>query len=241
VRFPPPRELIRQATPAWWQSTTYKAGGTEGFFGAWSAPTKWSWGGMQLAEWMVMRRAFGNNWNWFFIGSLAGMLVLAPEVQAGESKEGQTEPAQPRPLTASGSSEQEQTTRWYGSWSLGLDGTALAFASLGLFNRNAPVCLVGVGVYLIGAPLIHVGHRQPGKAVGSFLLRAGLPALAGLIGYQAGVASWTDDHTSDSGNDRIVLGLEGLLLGEPIRKDPSVRVVFVPTATGATLALGGRF
>ena len=241
MRFPPPRELIRQATPAWWQSTTYKAGGTEGFFGAWSAPTKWSWGGMQLAEWMVMRRAFGNNWNWFFIGSLAGMLVLAPEVQAGESKEGQTEPAQPRPLTASGSSEQEQTTRWYGSWSLGLDGTALAFASLGLFNRNAPVCLVGVGVYLIGAPPIHVGHRQPGKAVGSFLLRAGLPALAGLIGYQAGVASWTDDHTSDSGNDRIVLGLEGLLLGEPIRKDPSVRVVFVPTATGATLALGGRF
>ena len=232
----------------------------EGFSGVWWAPTKTSWGGMLLANGMVMRRAVGNTWNWFFIGCLAaGVLVLVPEVRAEESKEGQTEPIQPRPLTASGSSEQERTTRWYGSWAMALDGAALGFAALGFFDRNLTVSLVGTSVYLIGTPLIHVGHHQPGKAVSSFLLRAGLPAFAALIGYEVGVASWTDDHTSDSRSDRIASGFAGILLGalaggfaaaiiddsllarEPIRNEPSVSVVFIPTARGATLALGGRF
>jgi hypothetical protein len=187
------------------------------------------------------------------------MLSSALQVRADDSKEDQAVPAQPRLSTAPVSSEPEQTSRWYGSWGLAVDGVALTFASLGLFDGNAPLCLVGAGIYLIGTPLIHVRHHQPGRAAGSFLLRAGLPALAALVGYDAGVASWTDDHTSDSHNDRMSLGIGGFLLGalaggavaaviddlllarEPTGKEPTVRVAFLPTARGAILALGGRF
>ncbi len=226
-------------------------------FGLRSAATKSLRVGMELAQGVVMDRTLGRSW--VFIGFLAGMLSSASQVRADDSKQNQAAPAQPRPLTASVSSEPEQTNRWYGSWGLAVDGVALTFASLGFFDHSAPLCLVGGGIYMIGTPLIHVGHHQPGRAAGSFFLRAGLPAVFALVGYQVGLASWTDDHTSDSRNDRLGLGLEGIVLGafaggavaaviddlllarEPIRKEPSVTVAFVPTARGATLALGGRF
>jgi hypothetical protein len=80
---------------------------------------------------------------------------------------------------------------WYGWQTLIADGASVAVTALGAASQIAPVGFMGVGGYLLGAPSVHVAHGNPGRAVGSLLLRAGLPVL----GFAAGAAAF---HQPDS-------------------------------------------
>ena len=101
------------------------------------------------------------------------------------------------------------------------------------------------GTYLLGAPMVHVAHNRPGRAIGDFAMRFALPVLGGLaIGGHGG-----DD-------DEGVSVLLGLMVGitasaiidtaffaggdEPRQRSWSPRVT--PTTNGGlTVGLGGHF
>src|SRR5690349_19725294 len=47
-------------------------------------------------------------------------------------------------------------------------------------NRDA-IGTVALGTYLFGAPIIHLFHHRPGRALGSLAMRAGIPLAAGFF------------------------------------------------------------
>lgn len=214
---------------------------------------------MPIAQLRVMRRLSATRHEWLLGVFAVGILLSASRAQAEESERPRAGHVPSAQWSTPGSPATEETSRWYGSLGLGLDAGALALVPLGIVEQNFSLCLVGAGVYAIGGPIIHLSHGHPVKALGSFVLRLGISALAGMIGYEVGVATWTDDHTSDSGNDRMSRGVGGFLMGviaggvagalvddlfvarEPVRNERSVNVVLVPNAGGASLALAGRF
>lgn len=75
-------------------------------------------------------------------------------------------------------------SQWYGGWIFGLDGIAIV---------TTPI-LVGVGVYALGGPIVHLSKGEPGRAAASLGLRIGLPvALGGLVASQQQECSPTAD------------------------------------------------
>lgn len=63
--------------------------------------------------------------------------------------------------------------QWYGGQTLMVDLISVPLVA---------VSGLGVAGYLVGAPLIHFAHDNPGRALGSIGLRIWLPVLGGLIG-----------------------------------------------------------
>jgi hypothetical protein len=76
---------------------------------------------------------------------------------------------------------------------LGSDAAALSLVVLGtlVYDDNEPIgnfgLFGGVATYALGGPIVHFTHEQPGRALGSFALRVGLPGAGVLI--IAGLAS----------------------------------------------------
>jgi hypothetical protein len=76
---------------------------------------------------------------------------------------------------------------------LGSDLTAISLIVVGavVSDDNDTIgnfaLLGGVATYALGGPIIHLVHEQPGRALGSFALRVGLPGAGVLI--IAGLAS----------------------------------------------------
>jgi hypothetical protein len=114
----------------------------------------------------------------------------------------------------------------------------------------------GVAVYALGAPAIHLAHGNGRKALGSFGLRAGLPIAGAIAGALIGsVACGSDDN--DFISCPVVFGVLGFVGGgiaAPIvdgtvlaretvtaPAEPRFQAAFVPSASGGTFVLGGRF
>jgi len=105
--------------------------------------------------------------------------------------------AEPEPKVSaieSGGSEHSSVTRSYAWQTLLVDGASLSFVLLGSAasepgrdqSLNPGTWLVGGGIggYLVGAPIVHLAHRQPIRALASLGLRGALP----FILVSAGVA-----------------------------------------------------
>jgi hypothetical protein len=78
---------------------------------------------------------------------------------------------------------------WYGWQSLSVDGASLLLliaagaASDSGDDEIANVMAYGaLGGYLLGGPVTHFAHDNPGRGLGSLALRAGLPFAFGAIG-----------------------------------------------------------
>lgn len=101
--------------------------------------------------------------------------------------------------------------RWYGWQSLSTDGAALllliaAGASSDQRNHLPDVLAYGaVGMYLLGGPVTHFAHDNPGRGLGSLALRAGLPIAFGALGYNL------EDCSGDENYD--LCGFPGALVG----------------------------
>ena len=73
----------------------------------------------------------------------------------------------------------------YRAQTLAADGIALLGFALA-FKANdghtqGTLLTLAVGTYLLGAPVIHLEHHRPGQAIGSLVMRAGVPALTTLL------------------------------------------------------------
>jgi hypothetical protein len=73
--------------------------------------------------------------------------------------------------------------RWYGWQTLAVDGVADVLFVGGSFGENENATMVGLAVYLLGAPIIHGSHSEWPRAGLSLGLRGALPTAGGLIGY----------------------------------------------------------
>lgn len=74
--------------------------------------------------------------------------------------------------------EQKPHKNWYGWQTLVTDGSSL------LITPVVPVG--GLGVYLLGGPIVHLAHGHPGIAAASLGIRAGLPVAGALTGAVLG-------------------------------------------------------
>lgn len=111
---------------------------------------------------------------------------------AGDERESVRDQAQIVPTS------KETERRWYGWETLTMDAVSIA---------AMPVAGVGVGGYLLGAPIIHAAHDRWGIAAASLGLRVGLP----IVGAMAGVKL---ENCPKAGQyDEGMCGLGGALLG----------------------------
>jgi hypothetical protein len=100
-----------------------------------------------------------------------------------------------------GAPAQSQPNVWYGSQILGVDlfdvalatAPAVENAAQGGLNVGSAFALfeatAGV-IYIVGGPVVHLAHRQGGRAAISFALRVGAPAVLALGGLALATALW---------------------------------------------------
>jgi hypothetical protein len=73
-------------------------------------------------------------------------------------------------------------THWYGWQNLTVDAAAVVmFVGAGSSNSST-LGYMGLGTYLAGSGIVHLGHERVGAAIGSVLLRAATPIVGGMIG-----------------------------------------------------------
>jgi hypothetical protein len=87
------------------------------------------------------------------------------------------------------------------------DGISLASAIVGglVEPRGEPLFWLAGGGYLLAAPIVHVAHGNPGRAVASLGLRVGLPVAF------FGVGALVEDCQG-----REFCGLASLVIGVPL-------------------------
>ena len=84
---------------------------------------------------------------------------------------------------------------------LGSDAAALSLVVVGALVSEdnetlGNIGLVGgVATYALGGPILHLTHEQPGRAMGSFALRVGLPGVGILL--FAGMAASCDEGDAE--------------------------------------------
>jgi len=171
---------------------------------------------------------------------------VAPRQQSEPLSQPATVRARLPPLAPEFSEEQ----RWYGGFILMSDGISLATAIAGGFagHRGEPLLWIGGGGYLLGAPVVHLAHGNPGRAAASLGLRVALPIAFFGVGTVI-----EDCHGQDfCGLGSMVIGvplgmataiaLDAALLARDTVKRP---LALVPTAAfgpnSASLGLSGSF
>jgi hypothetical protein len=114
--------------------------------------------------------------------------------------------------------EPEKT--WYGGQTLATDGAALALAIASGSTTQTPDVATALGTvslatYGLGAPVVHIAHGHGDAAVGSLLLRLGLPLGGALLGYALGAATvGQSSYCGDGGScGGFVMGILGLGAG----------------------------
>ena len=131
------------------------------------------------------------------------------------------EPTGPATEVSSAPVAAEVPQRWYGWQPLMVDLGSIATMVGGGFVRGAgaaPIEIVGGAGCLLGAPLIHLGHDQPGKAGTSLALRILVPAASAFVGvliawaaFPNGTSTYSGDYVSSV--DKSVYQAAGGFLG----------------------------
>lgn len=77
--------------------------------------------------------------------------------------------------------------RWYGAYTLATDGASLVLAVAGgvLDREGEGLVMAGLGGYLVGGPIVHLAHGNPGRSLLSLGTRAGLPVTVAFLGVAA--------------------------------------------------------
>jgi hypothetical protein len=174
-----------------------------------------------------------------------------------------------RPARAEAPSGTETT--WYGWQTLALDATAIALwgaaaafddaryasPSYSTYGELSDAAIAaGFVVYLLGPPLLHLGHGNGEKVATSLLLRLGLPIAGALVGGAVGRAALGSGGDADVPYP-LAAGIVGFVAGgiaamaidaavvarKPVacRSAPAIQPVVVPLAGGARFVLAGRF
>jgi hypothetical protein len=109
---------------------------------------------------------------------LMACIAMSSRAQAAATSE--QSPAEQVPVKPRYRSE------WYGGYTLAVDAVGIV---------TMPI-LVGIGIYALGAPIVHLAEGEPGHAAWSLGLRVGLPTVLGLTG--AGIGALAGNRNCDS-------------------------------------------
>jgi hypothetical protein len=151
----------------------------------------------------------------FLAVSAASVSAQAADADAAESSvmpvgAGPAATPAARPLPADA-----KPSRWYGWQTLAVDGASVALRgsaiSLTRQSEVSPWTVVGwagVGSFAFGAPILHLVHANPGRALASFGLRVGAPLVLGLTATAADCI-----HQPREGCGGATAGLIGATVG----------------------------
>jgi hypothetical protein len=150
----------------------------------------------------------------------------------------------------------ESRVEWYAGKLVAADAISLITFYAGAQSESASALpALGLGGYLLAAPIIHATEGRPAVALGSFMLRLGLPIVGATVASMT-YKSEQDDHCDCMGDAIAVIGglavgmlvampLDYLLLGHKRVQQPKKRVSLLPTFTvaqqGASFGVAGRF
>jgi hypothetical protein len=171
---------------------------------------------------------------------------------------------------AEASAPTEVATSWYGWQTLLSDAGAIGLWSLAAVVDEAQygsaswrsyqawstaLTASGFAVYALGAPAIHLAHGHPDKVADSLVMRVGLPLGGALVGVLAGAAAC--GRSDDEVPCPLVTGVLGFVAGgvaamvldavvvahEAVGPVTGSRfqTIIIPTSSGGTFALAGRF
>lgn len=147
-------------------------------------------------------------------------------------------------------------------WQIGLvDTAALVLVSAAAGSDNERAGMLGIGGYVLGGPIVHATHGNPGRAVGSLMLRIGLPLVIGRLATGFNDCDpQVEDHCGEDDMPLQVLGgLVGVLAASTIdwfvlgsvkaKEKPAgltlggvtVQPTLYPTESGAQLGMVGQF
>ena len=149
-----------------------------------------------------------------FLSLVPLLIFLSSSSARAESIAGDAVSSDPPAATApveEPASAREIHTHWYGWQTLLVDAGGLAMMSIGANARSTNLTAIGIGVYALGPPLVHMGQGRPAMAITDLGLRAIAPVVMGGTFLLLGGAS---DSECRSGCYLAVIGLEvGVLLG----------------------------
>ncbi|HTR53326.1 MAG TPA: hypothetical protein VMJ10_21680 [Kofleriaceae bacterium] len=143
---------------------------------------------------------------------------------------------------------------------MAVDAAAVALLAGGLECAHAcssssamtPWFVAGIGVYLVGGPVVHGLHGRLNRAFGDFLMRAAPVALGLIVAGNSDCAAQDDDGCWTSANGRA---LEGVMVGTAgglaaavydtwvLARGDEPRIAPVVTSSRGTtvVGFGGRF
>ncbi|HEU4539117.1 MAG TPA: hypothetical protein VFS00_33580, partial [Polyangiaceae bacterium] len=166
-------------------------------------------------------------------------------------------PPPPSPPAFKGPKKVATTTEWYGWQTAVMDAAAFAsfFSGISDESDGSSMALAGVGIYLLGAPAVHGGNGNWGKAGASLGLRLTAPLAGAFTG--ALLASSRCEHES-SGNCGVGEAVGGFFIGALVtpvvdalflgKKEVPVkpaslawRPTVLPVREGAALGIAGTF
>ena len=129
-----------------------------------------------------------------------------------------------------------------------VDASAIAGVALG-HNSTAAIGL-SIATYALGSPILHLVHHRPGNALGSFVLRVGLPAAGTALGWMV-TSGGSSESDIPAGAGGAVIGLvAGVIAASSIdigvlakaETPPPVTPAIAPTGHGGmTFGLAGSF
>jgi hypothetical protein len=180
----------------------------------------------------------------------------APPPEAPPAIPASTELAAPPLAEAKPAGSVEPPRTWYGGPAVAADAIALAFMAGGATSNAQGPFWLGVGGFVLGAPINHLAHGQDGRALGSFGIRVLAFGLATgvvledlLVNHCDGdVTPCRDPTTTVAIGTVLLLGamvVDDVLLARTPEPPPRQGISLVPglaVGPGAGFAsLGGRF
>jgi hypothetical protein len=207
-----------------------------------------------------------------FLGLSTSATVAAAQVETTPDLAAPAAPASAQPEPAEPAQPPAPTARatessWYGWQVMIADAASIAMMGSGLAARNAPIGYLGLGGYLVAAPIVHGAHGRVGVGFASFGLRAGLPMVGAMLGYAAAGSCSREEQEKLLGcffhgwGEAVAGGLVGAAgavvidaallahetrpIAQPredgIPKVTSVSPSYDPRTRSAALGLGGTF
>jgi hypothetical protein len=127
---------------------------------------------------------------------------------------------------------------------------ASAVAALAIGHNSTFVIGLSIATYALGSPIIHLVHQRPGNALGSFVMRVGMPVAGATLGYLLTSGSSGGGEVPSWAGGAALGFVAGVIAASAIdigvlakaEEPPSLAPAVTPTAHGGmTFGLTGSF
>lgn len=129
----------------------------------------------------------------------AALFVLCVATSSRAQAQDEPEPTRAPEKTQAAPTKSE----WYGGYILGVDAIGIATMPIG----------VGLGVYALGGPIVHLTKAKPGAAAASLGLRVGMPFVLGTGGLLVGAYACNKSDNPDDLSCLFGVAFGGAIIG----------------------------